>query len=112
MKKPVADCRGELVPVISRDQGDHHVEPRDSARAGESVVVELEQRSRDLHGGKGLTEGGNVFPVQRAAASGEQAGLCKDKRSAGQAANYRTVTRKLAQPGKRRSIFERRSIAS
>src|SRR3546814_903036 len=39
VQKPIADGSRELAPVIALDDGDHHIECRDAARAGDPVAV-------------------------------------------------------------------------
>ena len=111
-QEPLADRGGEVVAVVAGDQGDHHVERRDAARAGDAVAVEDEERRNDVDLREGLVEGGRMLPVERGAAAVEKAGPREHVGPAGDAADGDALAREAAQPGEGGAVVEGGRIAA
>src|SRR3990170_2871856 len=87
VQEQVADGSRKLASVIALDDGDHHIERRDAARAGDPVAVDLEQRRHQGDVGKGLAEGRQMLTMEGRPSLIEQTCLGEDIGSAGNAAD-------------------------
>ena len=91
----LARCR---MPLELRLEEDRHAVTRHL----EAAAPRRQQRDRGV--GKGLAEGGQVFPMERRAALIEQSRLGEEVRSAGNTADDRALAGEAAEPAGERNV--------
>src|SRR5579872_4023359 len=112
MQQPITYGCSKLVTVISRDQGNHHVESGNPSGTSDPVTIKLKQRSRKFNLGKRLLHRRDVLPVRRAPPSSEQTRLRDDHGPARNAADNNSAARKCTKPGESPLVVEGSRVTS
>ena len=112
VQEPVADRSGKVAAMIALDERNHHVERGDSARAGDAVAVDLEQRRRDGNVRKSFAKGWLMLPMQRHPAPVEQTGASEDVGPSGNAADRDAAAGQPAEPREDALVVEGRGVAA
>ena len=84
--------------MVALDQVEHQVEGGDAARAGDPIVLDLEEGAHDLDIRVAFLEGGNMLPVERATAPRQQTRTGEQVRPSGNAAERDPPPGEMAKP--------------